>query len=192
MSNSFFITKSILRKSQLMNDPSPVLMRHKKLNKLYKEFPDKAIVIDKAEISGRDLHDPFRTTVIINEHLKIPFRVGVHSAVGGDHDHPNPGDLLCATLASCVESTLRMIANRYNITLTKTRVSVSAIVDVRGTLRIDPSVPVGFQAMEIEMEVGAEGLNKKIISTLINGVKKSCIIYQTLKKALPIKFNAII
>ena len=186
MSNSLFKTHTFLRKVKLLKNQSPVSLRHTKLGKKYKANPSTAMITDKAEVVGTDFHDPFRTTVIMNKELNIPFRVGVHRAVGGDHDYPNPGDMLCATLASCLESTLRMIANRYSITLTKTKVCVSAKVDVRGTLRIDLATPVEFQSMHVDLEVEAKGLNKKVLHTLIQGAKKSCIIYQTLKKGTPI------
>ncbi len=192
MSNTLFTTKTLFRKLKLLKNQSPVLLRHKKLEMIYSEDPSKAIIIDRAEVVGTHFHDPFRTTVVINKELHVPFRVGVHRAVGGDHDYPNPGDMLCATLASCLESTLRMIANRYNIVLTKTRVSVSAKVDVRGTLRIDLATPVEFQSMHVNLLVAAEGLNKKVLHTLIQGAKKSCIIYQTLKKGTPITISATI
>ena len=186
MSNSLFKTHTFLRKVKLLKNQSPVLLRHTKLGKKYKANPSTAMITDKAEVVGSDFHDPFRTTVVMNNELNTPFRVGVHRAVGGDHDYPNPGDMLCATLASCLESTLRMIANRYSITLTKTKVSVSAKVDVRGTLRIDLATPVEFQSMHVDLVVEAKGLNKKVLRTLIQGAKKSCIIYQTLKKGTPI------
>ena len=191
MSNSLFMTQTLLRKAKLLKNPSPVFNRHMKLEKQYKKDPSTAFIIDTAEVVGTDFHDPFRTTVVMNKELNVPFRIGVHRAVGGDHDYPNPGDMLCATLASCLESTLRMIANRYNITLTKTKVAVSAKVDVRGTLRINLSSPVEFQSMHVDLLVEADGLNKKVLNTLVRGAKKSCIIYQTLKKGTPIHINLI-
>ena len=153
--------KHALRKMKIMKNPSEVNSRHQKLEVLYKEQPEKAWITDTAEIIGENLEDPFRTTVTMNTELKVPFRVGVHKAVGGDHDFPNPGDMLCATLASCMESTARMIANRYNIQLKRTRVKVSAYVDVRGTLRIDIKTPVEFQAMHIDFDIQSDDLDSK-------------------------------
>jgi hypothetical protein len=37
---------------------------------------------------------------------------GTHTAVGGESDYPVPGELLCAAVASCLDSTIRTIANR--------------------------------------------------------------------------------
>ena len=189
MTKTSFIAKQLLKKAKIVKNKSLVLPRHNVLNKRYKENPELAMITDHAEVIGTNFHDPFRTEVVMSDELSVPFTIGVHRAVGGDHDYPNPGDMLCATLASCMESTLRMIANRYEIKLTKTVVKVSALVDVRGTLRTDPSVPVNFQSMNVDIEVAAEGLDDKMLKILVAGAKKSCIIYQTLKKGIPVKIN---
>ena len=55
--------------------------------------------------------------------VRVP--VGVHRAVGGLHDAPTPGDLLCAALAACQDSTFRMIANLMNIELEDLTVDVT-------------------------------------------------------------------
>ncbi|MEW4923668.1 OsmC family protein [Algibacter sp. 2305UL17-15] len=184
-----FAGKHILRKMKVIQNPSVVNERHLRLNDLYKTHPEKAWITDTAEVLGEHLDDPFRTTVTMNTELKVPFKIGVHRAVGGDHDYPNPGDMLCATLASCMESTTRMIANRYNIKLKKTRVKVSAFVDVRGTLRLNMETPVEFQSMHIDFNLESDDLDTKGLKMLVNAVKKSCIIYQTLKKGLPINID---
>ena len=143
-----------------------------------------------ATIEGANLEDPFHTQVIVNEELQIPFPVGVHRAVGGLHDAPNPGDILCASLAACFESTMRMVANRLGVKLTETRVRASAEVDVRGTLMIDMQVPVGFQKMTLDLELRvADETKERMIKTLVKATKYCCIIYQTISKGIPIAVN---
>ncbi|MFH4968593.1 OsmC family protein [Gaetbulibacter sp. M240] len=171
-------------------DTSIVYQRHLVLNEKYLKDPASAWITDSAEIIGKNLHDPFRTLVSINDKMKVPFKIGVHKAVGGDHDFPNPGDLLCATLASCFESTIRMISNKLRIELIETKIKVNAQVDVRGTLMMDKSVPVGFQSMHIDAFIMAKNTNEKILHKLIEGAKLSCIIYQTIKKGIPITINS--
>ncbi len=169
-----------------MKNNTEVYRRHRPLIKLYRQEPQEALITDIAEVKGKNLTDPFRTEVIINEELEVPFTVGVHWAVGGDHDHPNPGDILCASLAVCFESTLRMVANRLQIKLTKTSIKVRAQVDVRGTLMMDPTVPVGFQSMVLEGEVEGSSPRNGLLNTLIETAKHCCIVYQTLQKGIPI------
>jgi uncharacterized OsmC-like protein len=168
---------------------SEVYVRQMALNKKYRDNPKLALITDSSEIIGANLHDPFRTTVCINGKMKVPFKIGVHEAVGGDHDFPNPGDILCASLAACFESTARLIANRLEIELTETRIRVSAEVDVRGTLMIDTTVPVGFRSMHVDVLLAAANSDEKMLHTLIGAVKRSCIIYHTLKESIPISFH---
>ena len=55
---------------------------------------------------------------------------------------------------------------------------------------IERSVPVGFQSMHIDALIFAKNTNKKLLNTLIKGAKQSCIVYQTIKKGIPINLNA--
>jgi uncharacterized OsmC-like protein len=192
MKDKTFIAKQVMNKLKLRKIKSEVYRRQIELSKVYGKNPEDALVIDWARVDGKNLSDPFRTDVSINSELKVPFQVGVHRAVGGDHDSPNPGDLLCAALAACFESTLRMIASRLEIELFKTTITVTAKIDVRGTLILDKTVPVGFQSMHLAIEIGARKISDKMIHILINATKRSCVIYQTLKKGLPITKEVII
>ena len=186
MPNRTFVVKHLMQRSNLIKNKSEVFLRQEKLQERYATDPSLALITDRAEVIGKNLHDPFRTEVSINEEIKVPFKAGVHRAVGGDHDAPNPGDLLCASLAVCFESTLRMIAGRLGIELVATKVIVTALVDVRGTLMLDRSVPVAFQSMHLEADIDTGSLSSRVQETLIRATKRSCIIYRTLKAGTPI------
>jgi uncharacterized OsmC-like protein len=173
-----------------MKNESIVLQRQRQLNATYENDPSQALITDSSEVIGINLHDPFRTTVSISDEFKVPFKIGIHRAVGGDHDHPNSGDLLCATLAVCFESTIRMISNRLNIELSETRVKASAQVDVRGTLMIDKSVPVGFQSMQLDVVIVSKTTDQRMMNMLLKAVEQSCIIYQTLKQGMPVTITS--
>ncbi len=179
--------KHVANKMNLRKSKSEVHSRHQKLKKEYTESPENAVIYDSAEVNGGNFEDPFRTVVSLNPILKTELKTGLHKAVGGDHDYPNPGDILCAALATCFESTLRMIANRLEIELTRTNIKVSAMVDVRGTLKFDTSVPVGFQFMKMEVDIEAADISARMHKTLINAAKGSCVVYKTLKAGVPIK-----
>lgn len=159
----------------------------------YIKNPGAAWITDMAIIEGKDLDDPLHTTVTINEELKVDFPVGVHRAVGGYHDFPNSGDLLCAALASCFDTALRMIANRLQITLIKTRVIATANVDVRGTLMVDKDVAVGFQRMGLEIEITVfKSVPIELAEKVIKTTERSCIVLQTLLRGIPVNVNASI
>ncbi|MDZ7773400.1 MAG: OsmC family protein [Balneolaceae bacterium] len=181
-----FTAKHLAKKLKLRNVKSEVVKRHNQLKKIYDDDPQKALIIDSAVVEGENLDDPFHSKVLMNDELKLPLKTGLHRAVGGDHDYSTPGDILCAALAVCLESTLRMIADRLEVQLQHTKVSVEANLDVRGTLKFDKSVPVGFQKINMEVELGSDNAGEKVLNTLFGAAVKSCVVYQTLKPAIPI------
>ena len=79
-----------------------------------------------------------------------------------------------------------MIANRLEIQLEHTKVTVEANLDVRGTLKFDTAVPVGFQKMNMDVELGSSNAGEKVIKTLFSAAVKSCVVYQTLKPGISI------
>ncbi len=170
-----------------MND-SPIVMaeRQARLTKIYEHDPSQAMITDSAGTRSAPAGalEPLHSSVTAGGFV-IP--IAVHCAVGGDGDGAVPGDILCASLASCMDSTLRIIANRLRLTLISLEVRATADVDVRGTLCVEPSVPVGFQKMHLSVDLkAAEGTNHKLIAALFKGAKHSCVVFQTLKLALPI------
>lgn len=157
------------------------------LRKQYKKSPEKAWVVDYARTTGKNASDPFHSTVepMLDSGVVIP--VGVHHAVGGLHDAPTPGDILCAALASCQDSTVRMVANILGIELEFVDVEVKAEVDVRGTMAIEQLVPVGFQSISCKVRIGAkEGTNLKLLSKLQEAAEHCCVVQQTLRTPPPI------
>jgi uncharacterized OsmC-like protein len=168
--------------------------RQAPLAKIYLQDPAKAMITDSAssQCIQADMADPLHGKVTAGAYT-IP--VAVHSAVGGDSDGPVPGDLLCAALASCLDSTLRIVANRLGLILSSVEVSVTAEVDVRGTLCLQREIPVGFQTMHLSVLLGAKaGTSRKLISALFQGAERSCVILQTLKSSLQIttQFETVI
>jgi uncharacterized OsmC-like protein len=182
-----FAAKHLANKLKLRSVKSEVVRRHNKLKETYDQDPNEALIVDSAVVNGENLDDPFHSKVLMNDELNLPLKTGLHRAVGGDHDYSTPGDILCGALAVCMESTIRMIADRLEVQLDHTKVSVGAHLDVRGTLRFDKSVPVGFQKMVLKVELGAKNVGEKVLNTLFRAAVKSCVVYQTLKSGISIE-----
>jgi len=154
----------------------------------YTKSPEAAWVTDHAHTSATNNTDPFHAIVEPMPGCGTKVPVGVHRAVGGMHDAPTPGDILCAALAACQDSSIRMIANILGIELEFLEVTVEADVDVRGTLMVDRKVPVGFQAMRCNVQLRAkEGTNTKLLEQLSFVSKQCCVVQQTLKSPPPVK-----
>lgn len=162
--------------------------RQDPLRKKYKSQPDAALITDRAKTSGGAEDDPFNGWVFPGEpEHALGIRFGIHRAVGGHHDAPNPGDLLCAALAACIDSTIRIIANRLKVKIHFLEVEVTAKADVRGTLMVDRQVPVGFQEMDCDIQIrAAEGTDPTALQTLISSAEHCCVNLQTLLAGLKV------
>jgi len=148
----------------------------------YKSTPQAAQVVDHARTSGVDAADPFHSTVEPMPGCGATLPVGVHRAIGGKHDAPTPGDILCAALAACQDSSVRMVANILGVELESLAVEVTGDVDVRGTMAVDLQVPVGFQAMRCEVRLRAkDGTDPRLLEKLRVAAERSCVVQQTLR-----------
>jgi uncharacterized OsmC-like protein len=152
------------------------------LRSQYKETPALAMVVNHSITIGKDLSDPFHSTVDPKEGSGVLLPIGVHTAVGGPYDAPCPGDLLCAALAACQDSSLRMVANRLGVEIVYLQVRVTAQVDVRGALGMEPDVPVGFQSMTCEVNLKVrDGTPENLVETLQIAAQRCCVVRQTLQ-----------
>jgi len=160
-----------------------VRSRQAPLRRQYAEEPEAAMVADNARTEAVDHSDPFHASVFPRQELGVAVPIGVHEAVGGLHDAPTPGDMLCAALAACQDSSIRMVANIMGVQIESLEVDVRGDVDVRGTLAMDPSVPVGFVNMRCTVHLKvAEDTDKKKLEKLAAASERCCVIQQTLAK----------
>lgn len=152
-------------------------------------MPEDARITDRAKSVGGVEKDPFHGTIIPGSGgygVKWPF--GIHRAMGGDNDAPNPGDMLCAALAACMDASIRIVAERLDVTLESLEVKVEADLDVRGTMQVDPEVPVGFQAMRCQVNLEpAAGTDSELVQTLMDAVENSCVNLATLRSGVPVE-----
>ena len=165
-----------------------VYSEQKPLKAKYKESPSSAMVVDHAKTSGDVASDPFHSRVEPMDGCGISIPVGVHAAVGGMHDAPTPGDLLCAALAACQDSAVRMVANLLGVELIELEVRVTATADVRGAMAMDASVPVGFQSMTCDVKLKVkDGTSPDLLQKLQVAAERCCVVQQTLKSPPPVK-----
>jgi len=167
---------------------SLVQQRQAPLRNRYRTAPGEAWIRDGAKTIDACGGDAFHGAVLPSNSVDAPIRFGIHRAVGGDHDYPNPGDLLSAALAACFDSTLRMIAEHLDIRLASLEVAVDAQCDVRGCLLVDAAVPVGFQSMSCRVRIKPEGsIDPERLQMLLAAAEKSCVVLQTLRSGVSVR-----
>lgn len=161
---------------------SLVQQRQAPLCEQYAKSPATARIFDSAHTLNACSGDAFHGTVVPNHGSSAPLHFGIHEAVGGDHDLPNPGDLLCAGLAACLDATLRMVASHMAISLKEVQVKVKAECDVRGCLMVDPGVPVGFQRLYCSVHLVPESnVEVSKLQNLLAAAESCCVVMQTLR-----------
>ena len=166
-----------------------VSARQDPLRQRYKVAPEDALITDRARTAEGALDDPVHVWCVPGSRdYGVQWPLGIHEAVGGLHDAPNPGDLLCAALATCLDSVIRMIANRHGVALRSLEVDVQGDVDVRGTLWVSREVPVGFQRMRCRIRLRpAPGTDPALVERLLTAAEYSCVNLQTLRHGVTIE-----
>ncbi len=172
---------------ELMNQRRGGLIR------TYRKDPERALIQDGARTSQTRYApgDPLHSEVEVGlgyGGAKAP--VGVHRALGGLHDFPNPGDMLCAALAVCTDSTIRQIAGQLRVEIRTLEVSVAGDIDIRGTLCVSQEVPVGFQHMtvSVRLELGPD-TQPRMKDKLLAAAEHCCVVLQTLRQGVPVTID---
>ena len=173
----FLEQATAIRGAQMKDRQEPLYAR-------YKADPYTAMICDGARTSSDTVSadSPIYTEINFGVHNPISLPTGIHSAVGGESDFPNPGDILCGAIAGCLDSTIRIMANRVGVKLKKLKVEVNGHVDVRGTLRAERDVPVGFQRFDVAVTIKPRGfVPAKMLDKLVRAAEYSCVVIQSLR-----------
>ena len=170
--------------SHMSGDKYDIRSLQKPLREQYEADPDTAWIIDSAVTSSSEIdpNHPIHGHVIFGTGIPASQAISTHHALGGLSDFPCPGELLAAAIASCLDTSTRMIANILHIKLQHLEIKVALGVDVRGTLMMQKNVPVGFQKLEISYNVSAaDNVTDEQLRMLMSAAERSCVVLQTLR-----------
>jgi uncharacterized OsmC-like protein len=103
---------------------------------------------------------------------------GLHPASGGSGSLACSGDMLLQALVACAGVTLRSVATSRGLDVTGT-VRAEGDLDFRGTLGIDPQVPVGFTAIRLYFDLDTDALADDV-AALLAATERYCVVFQTL------------
>jgi len=141
----------------------------------YREHPDAALVTLRAE--GSLDADGIACRVETGRAL---VEAGLHPATGGTGLQACSGDMLLEALVACAGVTLRAVATALEFRLNGGSVSAERDLDVRGTLGVDRSAPVGFRAIRLSFALNTDEPQDRIDS-LIKLTERYCVVLQTLR-----------
>jgi uncharacterized OsmC-like protein len=163
------------------------------LRQLYIDEPDRALTRKSARTSSARIpaDDPFHGEVQIGDGYGTYLRFGLDRYVGGLHDAPNPGDLMCAALATCTDGAIRMVADLLGVRLQALEVEVTGELDVRGCLLIDRDVRVGFERLACSIRLEAEeGTDRRRLDALVASAERVCVNLDTLRSGIEVTTKA--
>jgi uncharacterized OsmC-like protein len=143
------------------------------LKQRYREDPDAAVVVLRAEGSLDDLD--VACSVATGQAL---VKAGLHPATGGDGSLACSGDMLLQALVACAGVTLRAVATNRGLDVTGT-VRASGELDFRGTLGLDREVHVGFRSIRLEFDLQSDA-PPEALAELVATTERYCVVLQTL------------
>ncbi|SMF44487.1 Uncharacterized OsmC-related protein [Tistlia consotensis] len=146
----------------------------------YKEDPEAAVVTLKASGAIDD-----SSIVCRVDTGRALVEAGLHPATGGSGLEACSGDMLLEALVACAGVTLRAVATALGIELRDGKVTAEGDLDVRGTLGVDKTAPVGFREIRLGFELDSDASQEQL-DTLLKLTERYCVIYQTIRTAPPV------
>ena len=93
--------------------------------------------------------------------------------------------MLLQALVTCAGTTMAAVATAMGLEIRSAQIDASGLMDFRGTLGVDRTVPVGLTSIKlqfhIDSDVAAESLDK-----LIQLTERYCVVLQTLQHSVPV------
>ena len=111
------------------------------------------------------------------------------AGVGGLGEHPSPGWLFRAAIASCVASTIGMEASREGVGLGSLVVEVDSESDDRGILGMDPSVPAGPVSTRIRVQARADGVADARLEEVLERGAARCPVCDATKRPVDVSLE---
>jgi len=154
--------------------------RQRTLKSAYKIHGGLAKQVSKVRSVTPDDAETGKVRIAIDNGSGIEVDIGAHVSVGGTEDTGCSGDYFLASLAGCYEITLRLVAAASKLTINRLDLRVEGDWDARGTLGMDPEVPVGFTDIRILVDIDVDGPEERI-ARLGELTERYCVVSQTLK-----------
>lgn len=146
------------------------------LKREYERNPEAAQITLTA--TGEEQDDVRSCSVDIGRAI---YEAELHEGAGGPGAGACSGDLLLGALAACAQLTAQAVAENFGLDV-DISVTARGELDLRGTMGIDDSVPVGFPDIELDVTVDGNGdVDEDTRAALRKYTERYCVVYQTLQ-----------
>lgn len=108
----------------------------------------------------------------------------------GANEGANPVEFLLHALAGCVTTTTVLHATARGITIHRLRTELEGDIDLQGFLALDPSVPPGYEAIRIRMEIEADCSDAEL-EDLLSFAREHSPVCNTICRPVPVTVERI-
>jgi uncharacterized OsmC-like protein len=116
-------------------------------------------------------------------------RTDIAAALGGDGVAVSPGWLLRAALAACTATLIAMRAARTGIALRTVQVDANSRSDARGILGLDDTVPAGPLAIDLRIQLSADGCDDAALRALVAWADAHSAVSDSVRRALDLRIE---
>jgi len=109
-------------------------------------------------------------------------KAGLHPATGGTPANVCSGDMLLQALVACAGVTLGAVATSLGFAVRDAKVRAEGDLDVRGTLGVEKTAPVGFHDIRLAFDIDGD-LTEEQRATLVRLTERYCVVLQTIRSA---------
>ena len=147
----------------------------KPLKEQYRREPQSSRITLTAK--GGETGTPLSCSVDIGRAI---YQAEAHKGVGGSGTAACSGDLLLGALAACAQLTCQLVATAMGVPTKHIEVTVTGDMDLQGTLGISKDVPVGFEAIRLQVNVDAPEATPEQLKSLQEKSEQYCVVLQTM------------
>lgn len=108
----------------------------------------------------------------------------------GNNEGANPVEFLLHAMAGCVTTTTVLHAAARGIQIHKLSTELTGNIDLQGLLALDDAVPVGYESVQITMDIEADCSDEEI-DELISFAKDHSPVISTVCKPVPVTVERV-
>ncbi|NGZ97110.1 MAG: osmotically inducible protein C [Nitrospira sp. WS110] len=109
----------------------------------------------------------------------------------GHNEGANPVEFLLHALAGCVTTTTVLHAAARGIKLRKLSTELTGNIDLQGLLALDDSVPVGYESIQIKMDIEAD-CSDEDLAELIAFAQRHSPVCNTVCRPVPVTIERVV
>ena len=114
------------------------------------------------------------------------------AAFGGGDEAMSPADVVLVAMGTCQEIMYAALASTVDIQLDECKVDVTADLDLKGLMGMDPDVPPGLLSMDYQVYLKSPASDEEL-KKLVDVVERQCPLLDTLTRDIKVrgkvKFN---